>query len=78
MNERRTSLLEGDESLIVPDNVIFVGCCNPFRLDFTQETQEGDDDIAVKHLKQGLRKSHMVYPICESLMGYIYDFGTLR
>lgn len=76
MNERTCPFSSKLEE--IPENVIFVGCCNPYRLDMTKEGSDGDDDVAVKHQQLGFKKSHKVYPVCDSLLGYIYDFGILR
>jgi hypothetical protein len=76
MNERSSSISTKLQS--VPENIVFIACCNPYRFDTSKDSTYGEDDIAVKYQRQGLKKSHLVYPISESMLGYVYDFGVLK
>lgn len=76
MSERRSSISTKLQS--VPENIVFIACCNPYRFDTSKDSTYGEDDIAVKYQRQGLKKSHLVYPISESMLGYVYDFGVLK
>jgi hypothetical protein len=70
MIDRKCSI--GSESIrIIPQNIVFVAACNPYRL-------------KIKHSNAGLvpnKKdsilSHRVYPIPERVMNFIWDFGQI-
>jgi hypothetical protein len=55
----------------IPSNMIFIGCCNPFRMK-TKKTEVG---LVPKTSDTIL--SHRVYPIPEKLLNYVWDFGQL-
>jgi hypothetical protein len=56
---------------VVPKNIVFIGCCNPFRMK-TKKTEVG---LVPKTSDTIL--SHRVYPIPERLLNYVWDFGQL-
>lgn len=61
-----------DESVkIIPDNMVFVGCCNPYRL----KTKNTDIGLVPSSSKTIL--SHRVFPIPERILNYVWDFGQL-
>jgi hypothetical protein len=55
----------------IPDNIVFVAACNPYRLRIKQTdvglVPKGTDTIL----------SHRVYPIPERILNYVWDFGQL-
>jgi hypothetical protein len=55
----------------IPDNLIFISCCNPYRM----KTKRTDVGLVPKTTDSLL--SHRVYPIPERLLNYIWDFGQL-
>jgi hypothetical protein len=55
----------------IPENMVFIGCCNPFRMK-TKKTEVG---LVPKTSDTIL--SHRVYPIPERLLNYVWDFGQL-
>jgi hypothetical protein len=55
----------------IPDNIIFVAACNPFRIS-VNNTQVG-----LVHESSSVILSHRVYPIPQTLIDYIWDFGQL-
>jgi hypothetical protein len=55
----------------IPDNMIFISCCNPFRM----KTKKAEVGLVPKTSDTIL--SHRVYPIPERLLNYIWDFGQL-
>jgi hypothetical protein len=55
----------------IPDNMIFISCCNPFRM----KTKKAEVGLVPKTSDTIL--SHRVYPIPERILNYIWDFGQL-
>ena len=55
----------------IPQNMIFISCCNPFRM----KTKRAEVGLVPKTSDTIL--SHRVYPIPERLLNYIWDFGQL-
>ena len=55
----------------IPDNIVFIACCNPYRLK-ARFTGTGLSSKAASSLL-----SHRVYPIPERLIDYVWDFGQL-
>jgi hypothetical protein len=55
----------------IPDNIVFVAACNPFRIS-VNNTQVG-----LVHESSSVILSHRVYPIPQTLIDYIWDFGQL-
>ena len=55
----------------IPENMIFISCCNPFRM----KTKKAEVGLVPKTSDTIL--SHRVYPIPERLLNYIWDFGQL-
>jgi hypothetical protein len=55
----------------IPDNMVFISCCNPFRM----KTKKAEVGLVPKTSDTIL--SHRVYPIPERLLNYIWDFGQL-
>ena len=53
----------------IPQNMIFISCCNPFRM----KTKRAEVGLVPKTSDTIL--SHRVYPIPERLLNYIWDFG---
>jgi hypothetical protein len=56
----------------IPDNVIFIGCCNPYSINVHQDNKVG---LAPQRNEQML--SHRVYPLPERIISYVWDFGQL-
>ena len=58
----------------VPDNMLFIGCCNPFRI----KLDKADSAMIglVPHEKT-TRLSHIVKPIPDRLLNLVMDFGQL-
>jgi MoxR-like ATPase len=55
----------------VPDNVVFISCCNPYR----KKTQR--EDIGLAPTKTETSLSHRVNPVPDRLLNYVWDFGQL-
>ena len=55
----------------IPDNMVFVACCNPFQLRQKKSELGLIPDTAENRL------SHKVYIVLESLLNYVWDFGQL-
>ena len=55
----------------IPDNIVFISCCNPYRM----KTKKSDVGLVPKTTDNLL--SHRVYPIPERLINFIWDFGQL-
>jgi len=69
--ERRTSTLS------IPNNVVLVAACNPYRYKPAAFFQE---DIGLSRPRpdpQSSKLVHMVNPIPDSLVDYLWDFGVL-
>ena len=61
-----------DESIYaIPNNVVFVACCNPYRMK-TKNT-----GVGLISRSSNVVLSHRVYPIPERLIDYVWDFGQL-
>ena len=58
----------------VPDNMLFIACCNPFRIKL--EKKDGANIGLVPHEKT-TRLSHIVKPIPDRLLNLVMDFGQL-
>ena len=55
----------------IPDNIVFISCCNPYRM----KTKKSEVGLVPKTTDTLL--SHRVYPIPERLINFIWDFGQL-
>ena len=55
----------------IPENMIFIACCNPYRM----KTKKAEVGLVPKTSDTIL--SHRVYPIPERILNYIWDFGQL-
>jgi hypothetical protein len=55
----------------IPENLVFVACCNPFQL------REKKSDLGLIPDTADNRLSHKVYIVLESLLNYVWDFGML-
>jgi hypothetical protein len=75
MSERRSTLSSKFSS--IPDNIVFVGCCNPFRINVVKKGKQEDEEVGLEVEKRVSKLSHKVYPINYSLINYVYDFGQL-
>jgi len=73
MTERRSTFSEMLAE--IPDNMIFVGCCNPFRIDTSNKKMDEEEEVGIIDHASAKKLSHKVYPICDSLLSYVYDFG---
>jgi hypothetical protein len=71
MTERRCTFSNRPELKHIPENIIFVAACNPFRL------KVNNSAVGLVHEASKLVLSHRVYPIPQSLIDYIWDFGQL-
>lgn len=74
MNERTCSLSRKLRN--IPDTIKFIGCCNPYRIDNTNNSN--DEDVGLEVERKNQRLSHKVNPICDNLLGCVYDFGQLE
>lgn len=61
----------------IPDNIIFIGCCNPFRIDMSNRSTDREQEVGLVVDSDQNKLSHTVYPIADSLLSFIYDFGQL-
>jgi hypothetical protein len=71
MTERRCTFSNRQALQSIPENIIFVAACNPFRL------KVNNSAVGLVHEASKLVLSHRVYPIPQSLIDYIWDFGQL-
>ena len=55
------------------DNMVFVACCNPFRI----KLQENTADIGLVPNEKTSKMSHLVKPIPNRLLAMAWDFGQL-
>lgn len=55
----------------IPKNLVFVACCNPFQM------REKKSDLGLIPDTADNRLSHQVYIVLESLLLYVWDFGSL-
>ena len=66
---------------ILPDNLIFVAACNKFTLKKRVEALETEQGLS-KELRQERARvtslEHLVNPIPDTLLEYIFDFGSLN
>lgn len=76
MNERTCSLSEN--LLKIPDCIKFLGCCNPYRIDTFHANGRNEEDVGLEVEKRGQKLTHKVNPICDNLLGCVYDFGQLN
>jgi hypothetical protein len=60
------------ESQRMPENLVFVAACNPFRI------KSGSKDVGLVHESAATAFSHRVYPIPETLLNYTWNFGQLE
>ena len=56
---------------MIPDNLVIVACCNPFQL------REAKSELGLIPDTADNRLSHQVYVVLESLLNYVWDFGSL-
>jgi hypothetical protein len=75
MIERKSSFSSKLSS--IPNNIIFIGCCNPFRLDMSNQNTDHEQEVGLVIESSSNKLSHKVYPISDSLLPFIYDFGQL-
>lgn len=73
MIERRSSFSSKLKS--IPENIIFIGCCNPFRIDMSERSTDLEEEVGLVVDSNQNKLSHVVYPISDSLLPFIYDFG---
>jgi hypothetical protein len=57
----------------IPDNILFIACCNPFRI----KLEKSSADIGLVPNEKSSLLSHIVHPIPERLLNLIWDFGQL-
>lgn len=77
INQRTCSFDERIDS--VPENVIFVGCFNPFMIpDGAEQHQAKDEEIGFAVKDSSAILSHKVFPVCDSLLSFLIDFGQLK
>ena len=57
----------------IPDNVLFIACCNPFRIKLIDNSA----DIGLIPNEQSSVLSHVVHPIPKRLLAHVWDFGQL-
>jgi len=55
----------------IPQNVVFIACCNPYRMKTKSTT------VGLVSRSSNVILSHRVYPIPERLIDYVWDFGQL-
>ena len=60
-------------SLEFPTNLVFVACCNPYKIEIPKQSQVG----LANENKSGLL-AHRVYPIPDTLIGYVWKFGVIK
>jgi hypothetical protein len=75
MSERRCTFSEKLDR--IPDNIVFVGCCNPYRVNVKTRRGQEDEEVGLVVERSNSKLSHKVFPICDSLINYVYDFGQL-
>jgi len=63
----------------LPENIIFIGACNPYRIDFNKE-QNGlqlKEDIDGNKVKEK-KLAYTVNPLPHALLNYVFNFGSLN
>ena len=66
---------------ILPDNLIFVAACNKFTLKKKVEAFESEQGLSKILLQERARMislEHLVNPIPDTMLEYIFDFGSLN
>ncbi|CAG9325347.1 unnamed protein product [Blepharisma stoltei] len=61
----------------LPSNIAFLGACNPYRVSSKKGMQQ---NIGIKKVKRTQNESklvHLVKPLPETMIDYVWDFGTL-
>jgi hypothetical protein len=69
MTERRCTFSNRIDS--IPDNLVLIAACNPYRIKLS------NSKVGLSHESTTAALSHRVYPIPQSLIDYIWDFGRL-
>ena len=64
----------------LPDNMVFLGACNPRRLKTKQSIF--DEDVGIRNnkidvLNQGYSLLYTVYPLPETMIEFVWDYGHL-
>jgi len=62
----------------LPENIIFVGACNPYRIKAEMNFKE---NVGIKKLSGSQNKSqlvHMVKPLPDKAIEFVWDFGVLK
>ena len=74
MAERVSSLLPFDTKYgqKIPDNIVFLAAANPYRL------RERNNNEGIIHPSAKTLLSHMVNPIPENILDYVWDYGVLE
>ena len=57
----------------LPENIVFIGACNPYRIDFNKE-QNG---LKIKDVKEK-KLAYTVNPLPHALLNYVFNFGSLN
>ena len=71
MINRKSSFCSQLKDVIFPKEVVFVAACNPYRIEANITT------VGLVHESSVSMLSHRVYPIPDSMINYIWDFGQL-
>ncbi|CAG9322652.1 unnamed protein product [Blepharisma stoltei] len=65
--------IEGDS---LPDNMAFLGACNPYRVSCRKATYE--ENVGIKKANAKISKlMHIVKPLPDTMIEYVWDFGYL-
>ena len=62
---------------IIPENVVFLGACNPFRLKSKDTFIKDNIGIKKPYLNHKYNLLYTVQPLPESLIEYVWDYGHL-
>jgi hypothetical protein len=69
MTERRCTF--SNRIREIPENLVLIAACNPYRI------KVSNSRVGLSHESTDIALSHRVYPIPQSLIDYIWDFGRL-
>ena len=76
MVERKASFT--DQLPTIPENIVFVGCCNPYRVKLSKGGNEADDpQVGLVQQSRRVDLSHRVFKVPSSLLNYVWDFGQV-
>ncbi|CAG9322655.1 unnamed protein product [Blepharisma stoltei] len=60
----------------LPENMVFIGACNPYRLSIRSQSYQ--ENVGIKKDTKTISKlSHVVKPLPETMIEYIWDYGAL-